>query len=184
MEELLGCRDRIPVLAGARQFAADRPADRRSHPRAFLDGGVHLCAPALLRRPLSLQLPSARTAVSRGDGDFAAVHQDPRSRIARFLLGRHPAAGRLFPRDGHSPFAHRLQAAADRTLGRGDDGWLRVLPLLFLHHAPAFGTDPVDRRRDLVRRQLERLLAAPRRAQQRSHATHGRLASWAIRANT
>ena len=52
-------------------------------------------------------------------------------------------------------------------LGRGDDGWLRLLPLFLLHHAAAVGADPVDRRHDLLRRQLERLSAAARRPQQR-----------------
>ena len=48
-----------------------------------LDGGLHLRPSAILRRPVSAQLHPARPAVSRGDRDPAAVHQDPRSRAAR-----------------------------------------------------------------------------------------------------
>ena len=56
---------------------------------------------------------------------------------------------------------------AGRTAGRRDDGRLRLLPLFLLHHAAALRTDPVDGRRDLLRRQLERLSAAARHPQQR-----------------
>ena len=102
-----------------------------------------------------------------GDGDPAAVHQDPRSRPAQLLLGCRSAPGRFLARDGRSPAAQRLQAIAGRTAGLGDDGRLRLLSLFFLHHPAAFGADPVDGRRDLFRRQLERLSSAARRAQQR-----------------
>ena len=95
-----------------------------------------------------------------GDRDPAAVHQDPRPRPARFLLGRRAAAGRLLARDGRSIVAQRIQAAAGRTSGRSDDGWLRLPPLFLLHHPAAFGSDSFDGRRDFFRRQLERLLAA------------------------
>ena len=56
---------------------------------------------------------------------------------------------------------------AGRTARRRDDGWLRLLPLLLLHHPAAVGADPVDRRDHRLRRQLERLSAAAGRAEQR-----------------
>src|SRR5271166_1813342 len=59
-----------------------------------------------------------------------------------------------------------------RDLGLLDSYWGVVLPqvafsLLCLHYAAAVRADPVDRRRHLLRRQLERLSPAARRSQQR-----------------
>ena len=128
--------------------------DRGAHAGAVVDGGLRLRPSQVLRRQVSAQLSAARPAVSGRDRDPAAVHQDPRSRPARFLLGRRPAAGRLLAGDGRSAAAQRLPAIAERTARRGDDGWLRLLPLFPLHHAAAVGADPVDGRGHLVRRRV------------------------------
>ena len=109
VEQLLEHPDRLPLLAGARQFALDRAVHRRADAHRFLDGRLHLRASALLRRQVPFELHPARTSVPGGDRDRAAVHQDPRSRPAQFLLGRHPAASRLLAGDG------RAAASATRS---------------------------------------------------------------------
>ena len=123
-------------------------------------------------------------AVPGGDGDRAALHQDPGSWPAQFLLGHHPAAGRVLAGDERAAHSQRLQAIAGRIARRGDDGRLRLLPLLLLHHPAALWADPVDGRGHLLRRQLERLSAAAHRPQSASRAIPGRSASWPTRAST
>ena len=100
--------------------------------------------------------------------DAAAVHQDPRPRPAQFLLGRHPAASRVLARRWRvlllrNAFKQLPAELFDAALmdGCGYFGYL------LLHHLAAVGADPVDRRRHRLRRQLEQLSAAARRAQQR-----------------
>ena len=66
--------------------------------------------------------------------------------------------------------AQRVQTTSGRIARCGDDGRLRLLPLFLLHHVAAVGADPLDRRRDLFRRQLERLSDPARGAEQRSRA--------------
>ena len=54
MGQLLGSAGERPLLAHARQFAADRPVHRRDHAGAVVDGGLRLRPPQVLRRQFLL----------------------------------------------------------------------------------------------------------------------------------
>ena len=60
---------------------------------------------------LGLDLPG-------GDGNPAALHQGPRPRPSRHLLGRGPAAGRLRPRRERASVPQRLPPASRRICSR------------------------------------------------------------------
>ena len=148
-----------PLLAGARQFAADRAltvaADARvssmaaftfAHLRFFGDrfllsyfssGSCFRVATAIL--PLFIKVRDLGLL----DSYWGVVLPQVAFSLAMSVLLLRTAFKQL-------PFG---------TARCGDDGWLRLLSLFSLHHPAAVRADPVDGRDHFFRRQLERLPA-------------------------
>ncbi|MEZ5865873.1 MAG: sugar ABC transporter permease [Geminicoccaceae bacterium] len=172
------------ALADARQLALHRGLHRHPDGRRRGHGGLPLRAPHLLRRPLSPELLHARPALPGRHRRPAALHQDPRPRPARHLLGRDPAADRLQPRLRHPPLPPLLPRAAREPVRRRHDRRLRLCPLLLARHPAALAADPLHRRRLRLRPELEQLPAAARPSSTPTPCTPGRSASWSSSASS